>query len=564
VSALPLQRWRRGPAESGFEVLARSIRTASLAKSRSAACRLSRDIASSSNLLRILSCRSRWLLNDIDLIKMYPNCDCADAPILTTIGAKQMRKRVDPAIELAAEDPDSHDWLSVNLWQVLIAGILRVKQLCCFREWSDPYPDSVGDRLEFTCGECRHRGPIEHVPDDVFGREGILPAFDLSSCPSDPACRGERLKPVSCAAVFAREVSRYCARLDEVLQPDHSGAISRERAQEAHWAFAFFRKHVPDWDPSGGYDGAFERWEEECARERLPPWGPPELVPLVERLSQEREEALTGAQRAYDKIIAPAERALGQALTEAARLRDEAEIRFMRNQGEEIRRFLAGPHRINRKLVAEIWAAQRAAQMKSNEEARRDSPLPLASRERCVPLAGDPRSRPPTEPPPPSEAAAAYTHLRAMIQAAYKKAEASALRVHARVAARAERAYQKAMAAPRPTSRQYTPEERDWDLLLQLAERLTELSRRVDKAIGRFRVVDVTRSDDEIIRHKRTVKAELDLPRVQPPAPVPIGPRNLAKFAEVKRLGARGMSAKQIHAQTKVPVKTVYRWLKLP
>ena len=498
---------------------------------------------------------------------MYPNCDCADALILTTNGAKQVREKVDPVIELAARDTDSHDWLSVNVWRALIAGILRVKQLCCFRDWSDSYPESVGSRMEFTCGECRHRGPIEHVPDDVFGREGTLPAFDLSFCPSDPACRGERLKPVSYAAVFASEVNGFCDRLDEVLRSDHSGAISREKAQEAHWAFAFFAKHVPDWDPSGAYGEAFERWEKECARERLSPWGPegpPKLVLLVNRIRQERREALTGARSAYEKIMAPAERVLEQALTEAARIRDEANVRFMSNQSEEIRRWLAGPHRINRRLVAEIRAAQWADQMKSNREYRERYPSLSSSRTYHPRRAGDPPGHPPTEPPPPSEEEAAYTHLTATIRRTYEKAEAAALHPYGKAAARAERAYQKAMAAPKPTSRQHTREEEDWDTLIRLAERLTELSRRVDKAIGRFQVVDVTRSDEEIIHHKRTVKAELDLPRVQPPDPVIGGPRDPVRFGEVKRLGARGRSARQIHAETKVPVSTVYRWLNLP
>ncbi len=220
-----------------------------------------------------------------------------------------MQKRVDPAVELAAKAIQSEPWDLSHWWQPLVFMAASVKHECCFRDWSEAYPGSVGDRDDFICGECSQRGPVARVLDPITGAEGIREASDLGFCSLDPFCDGARLKPASCASVFADRANDFCDRLDRTLVPDSNGSISQEKAHEAYWAFSHFRKHLPDWDPTGAYDGAFERWGADCARANLPAWGPegpPKLVPLVDRILQEREEALAGAQRAYTGIMVPA------------------------------------------------------------------------------------------------------------------------------------------------------------------------------------------------------------------------------------------------------------------
>ena len=347
----------------------------------------------------------------------------------------------------------------------------------------------------------------------------------------------------------------------------------------SYWAFSHFNRHLPDWDPTGEYDGAFERWEEECARENLPAWGPegpPELVPLIERIRKERKEALTGAQRAYDKIMVPAERALTQAIAEARRVRGQAESALHRNQGEAIRQWLSGAHKVDRRLMAEAaetCEAAWAAQEESNREYQKTYPS-LSSR--CPRSAPDSGRQPASERPPIDMAALSegmlpLFYLRAAIRRPYEKAEAEAYRAYDKAAARAERAYQKAMAAPEATRTQRAREENDWDTLIRLAERLTELGKRIDQAIGRFSVFDVTANRDEIIRQKEYRKADVGLPkRPRPPPPVG-GPRDPALADWVRAESARGRTAKQIHAELKqrasksrvrlVSISTVYRWI---
>lgn len=490
-----------------------------------------------------------------------------------------MRKRIDPAVELAAEAIQSQPWDLSHWWKVLTFSALAVKKECCFRQWSDPYPGQVGDRKSFICGECRLRGPVERVPNLYTGAEETREPYDLGFCPLDPSCNGDRLKPVSCASIFADQVNEFCDWLDRTLAPDSNGSISWEKAQEAYWAFSHFKKHLPDWDPTGSYDGAFERWEEECARENLPAWGPegpPSLVPLIERIRKERKEALTGAQRAYDEIMVPAERAFAQAIAEARRVQGEAKAALRRNQDEEIHRWLSRPHEVDQGLMAETArtrAAQRAAQEKSNREYREQHPGISSSRLRPAP---DPESQSAPEGPPIdmaglSEERVALIHLEAAIRLPYEQAEAEAHRTYDKAAARAERAYQKAMAAPELTRTQRTREKKDWDTLIQLAERLTGLDRRVEQAIGRFLAMDVTHNRDAVIREKERVKEELGLPKApQPPVPKS-GPRLSQLAACVRDLSAHGRSAKAIYAivKAKAPkrgikaphISTIYRWI---
>ncbi|HUW13223.1 MAG TPA: hypothetical protein VM537_26100 [Anaerolineae bacterium] len=493
-----------------------------------------------------------------------------------------MRKKVgpvDPAVELAARAIQSQPWDLSHWWKVLVFAAVRAKHECCFRDWSEPYPGPVGDRNDFICGECNQRAPIERVRNPFTGAEETREASDLGFCPHDPFCTGERLKPVSCASVFADHVNEFCDELERALLPDRKGKISWEKAHEAYWAFTHFKKHLPDWDPTGAYDGAFERWEAECATENLPAWGPegpPELVPLIDRIQQERIEALTGAQRAYTKVMAPAERAFAQAIAEAGRIRGEAELALYRNQSEEIRRWLSGPHKVDRVLMAETaetWAAQRAAQEQSNREYRERYPSLSSRRPRRASDSG----RQPAPQPPPTDTAAlpdemvALIHLKAAIRRPYEKAMAGAFRVYDRAVARAERAYQKAMDAPELTRPQRTREEKDWDTLTRLAERLTEVGKRVDQSIGRFFVSDVTLSQDEVIRHKERLKEELGLPKRFPPPPPASGPRMPQLADWVRGASAQGRSAKQIHAilkdralkqGIKAPhISTIYRWI---
>jgi len=491
-----------------------------------------------------------------------------------------MRKRIDPAVELAARTIQSEPWDPLShWWRVLVSMAVDVRRECCFRDWSDPYPGFVGDRKDFVCGECNLRGPIERVPNRFTGAEGTRKAFDLGFCPLDPFCSGERLKPVSCASVFADQVNKFCDWLDRTLAPDSNGSISWEKAQEAYWAFSHFNKHLPDWDPTGSYDGAFERWEEECARENLPAWGPegpPRLVPLIERIRKEQKEALTGAQRAYDNIMVPAERAFAQAISEARRARGEAELALHHNQNEEVRRWLSGPDQVDQGVMAEkakTWAAQWAAQEKSNREYRKQHPSFSSPRLRPAP---GPESqsgpeRPPFDMAALSEEMVALIHLKAAIRRPHEQAEAEACRVYDKAAARAERAYQRAMAAPEPTRTQRTHEEKDWDTLIQLAERLTGLDRRVEQAIGRFLAMDVTNNRDAVIREKERVKEELGLPKApQPPVPKS-GPQTPRVAAWVRVQYAQGRSAKDIYAilKAKAPkrgikaphISTIYRWI---
>jgi hypothetical protein len=478
---------------------------------------------------------------------------------------KRMGKRIDPAVELAARTIQSEPWDLSQWWEPLVFMAVDAKHECCFRGWSEPYPGLVGDRMNFVCGECNHRGPIERVPNLRTGAVETRKAFGLGSCPHDPWCNGERLKSVSCASVLADHVNEFCDRLDRTLAPDSDGSISWEKAQEAYWAFGHFKKHLPDWDPTGAYDGAFERWEEECARERIPPWGPggpPRPVPLVDRIRQERREALTGAQCAYEKTMAPAQEALALALAEADRVQGEAKVRLYRHKREEIQRLLSEPHKVNRRLVARTRAAQWAAQQEANREARETQILP--SRHSRPRPGGNPPGGSATNPPPLSEEMAAYIHLSATIQCAYEKAEAAALRAYGRSAVRAERAYQKALAGPEPASGVSATVSADWDILAQLAERLTELGERVDKAIGRFSVIDVTANREEVIRQKEDRKAGLGL-RKRPAPPRSIGgPRDPVKYARFRELERTGMPAKQIAGKIGASLQTVYRWRKVP
>jgi len=480
-----------------------------------------------------------------------------------------MQKKVDSAVELAARTVQSEPWDISHWWKGLVFAAVRVKHECCFRGWSEPYPGTVGDRRDFICGECRQRGPIKRVPDDIFGAEGTRGAFDLVLCPLDPSCKGARLKPVSCASVFADAANEFCDSLEKVLLPNRRGTISWQKAQEAYWAFTHFTKHLPDWDPTGAYDGAFERWEAECVGAKFPAWGsegPPELVPLTDRIRQERDEALTGAQRAYEKVMVPARRAFAQAMAEAKRVQAEARMRFYRKQNEEIHRLLSGPRKMNRKLVTETWAAMWAAQEKSNREYGEKYPSPSSQSSRPRHASDPPGQSAPeaaTTPPPLSEETAAYIHLTAAIQRAYEKAEAAAHRVYEKAAARAERAYQKLAATPKPSRNGTANEEAAWGALTQLAYRLTELGERVDQAIGRFRTLDVTEPKDTTAGMKREVRRNLGLAAKKAPPP-PHGPReeNRPRYERVMKLAAEGkLSIKQIAHATGANYHTARRWI---
>jgi hypothetical protein len=480
-----------------------------------------------------------------------------------------MQKKVDATFQLAARTIQSQPWDLSHWWKTLVFGAVRVKHECCFRDWGEPYPGTVGDRASFICGECSQRGPIERVPDPVFGAEGAREAFDLGFCPLDPFCSGERLKPVSCASVFADEVNRFCDELGKVLAKDRRGRISWQKAQEAYWAFSHFRQHLPDWDPTGAYDGAFDRWQEDCAREGLTPWGPggrPEPVPLIKRILQEQEEALAGAQRAYQKIMAPAERVLQQALSEARRVEGEARMKLYHHQSQEIQRLLSGRKKVNRRLAEEEWAAQWAAQMKSNREHGERYP-DLSSRPWHSRGARDSEDQlapqRPTDPPPPalSNEAAALIHLQATIRRAYEKSEAAAYRAYDKAVARAERAYEKAMGRLRPVSGESTREEA-WGTLVQLAYRLTDLGRRVDQAIGVFRTIDVTEPKDATAGLKRSVRRTLGLPAKRPPG-ARRGPRpdNLKRHKQVLGLAKGSLPVKQIAHMTGTNYHTARRWI---
>ena len=490
-----------------------------------------------------------------------------------------MRKKVDPAVELAAKTIQSEPWDLSHWWRPLVFLVVAARQECCFREWSDPYPGPVGDGDNFTCGQCRLRGPVDRVPNLYTGAEEIREAWDLGFCPLDLSCSGERLKPVSCASVFADRMNEFCNSLEKVLSPDSGGHVSWDRAQEAYWAFGHLKQHFPDWDPTGAYNGAFEEWEAECAREGLPAWGRegrPRLVPLIDRIRQERDEALTGARRAYTEIMAPAARAFTQAIGEARRTRGEAELFLLHNQDQEIRRWLSGPHEVDHGLMtetAERWASQWAAQQESNREHRKRYP-DLSSRpsRRARASEGEaPPEMPPIDMAALSEEDVALIHLKAAIRRPHEKAEADAYRAHDEAVAQAERAHQKAMAAPKPARRHQTREVRDWDLLIRLAERLTKLGTRVDQAIGRFFVVDATNNRDAVIREKEQVKEELGLPKRTPPAPPPSGPRSPRVAEWVRTQAEQGRSPKQIHAMleaearkkglTHPSISTIYRWI---
>ncbi len=156
----------------------------------------------------------------------------------------------------------------------------------------------------------------------------------------------------------------------------------------------------------------------------------------------------------------------------------------------------------------------------------------------------------------------ALIHLKAAIRRPYEKAEAGAYRAYDRAVARAERAYAKAMAASEPGSE--TPsEESAWEALLELAYRVTDLGKRVDQAIGRFRTLDVTESKDVTASMKREVRRDLGFPPKKVPPP-PRGPReeNRKRYREVMKLAARNdLSIKQIAYRTGTNYYTARRWI---
>jgi hypothetical protein len=449
-------------------------------------------------------------------------------------------------------------WVPVgDWWEPNVGLIVWVKEQCCFREWSDPYRGQIGE----ICGECNRDRPFDRVPNRVPSLN-FLPDLCM-----DPFCNGERLRPLSCASAFAELVNKFCDLLAKRLEPDTNGEVLWERACSAYRALIAFKEHVPDWDPSGAYGGAFERWEEDCAREGLPAWGTagrPEIVPLVESIRRERKEAITGARRAYEETLAPAERVMDEAIANAHRARAEAEETLFRNQREEIARWLSRPHKVDKRLLDEVKADQEAA----NREARARQPVPskrwLAQRDDKP--EGQPGSKKRAHKKGTAvfpEEVVALIHLGAAIRRTHEKAEAAAYRAYQKAVTRAQRAYERALAAPKSTRDSPTSEEVDWDTLIRLADRLTELDKRVDLAIGRFTVIDATASREEVIRHKEDRKVAVGL-RKRPMPPLSVsGPRDLAKYAKVKELVATGIPAKQIARKTGVPVKTVYRWRKL-
>ncbi len=496
-----------------------------------------------------------------------------------------MRKKVDPTVELAAMAIQSQPWdifwehdprslsspgpLSsrgrVRWWEPQAKLIALVKEDCCLRDWSDPYPGRIGE----VCGECNRERPFERVPSRA-------PSFNaIPDLCLDLLCKGERLRHVSCGTAFAGLVGKFCDSLQEVLALDDRGKISAEKAYEAYWAFSYFTERVPDWDPTGEYGGAFEKWEAQCAAEGVPPWGPadpPELVPLVQRLQRERKEEMPGARRSYEKVIAPAEQRSEQMISEARRVRKEANLALLRNRDEEIRRWLAGPRKVNRRLLRRM----RVAQEEANKEAARTAPPPtLTSLARGDNEAGKhanskKRGGGRAAAALPDEAVA-LIHLNEAIRRDYEKAEVASHRMYAKAVARAERAYEEAMAARRPTRHKATDGETDWDILLGLAERLTVLDKRVEQAIGRFRAMDVMTNRDAIIRQKETAKKELGLPKRLPPPPPASGPQTPLLADWVRAASAQGLSAQQIHAilKNKAPkrgikaphISTIYRWI---
>ena len=483
---------------------------------------------------------------------------CGDTRSAMTIVAKPMAKKPDPIVELAASVLPPEPWVPVGYWWEPYIGLtVWVKEQCCFREWSDPYPGEI----DGICGECNRDRPFERVP-----RRVPALSFPPHLC-TDLFCNGERLGPLSCASAFAQQVNRFCDQLAERLEADTNSEVPCDRASSAYRALSTFKEHVPDWDPTGEYGGAFERWEGECARAGSLAWpsGPLEIVPLVEGIRRECEEAMMGARRAYEETMARAERTCTQALAEARRIRGEATMALHRNQGEEIRRWLSGPRRVNRRLLSKMIAVQEKADM----EAAATMPLPLTTRlvnidnEAAKHHNAKKRSRGTVIAALPEEVVA-MIHLRAAIDHEYEKAEAAAQRAYAKAVARAERAYGKAMSAPGPTRGQSTSESRAWDTLIQLADRLTELDKRVMQAIGRFWVSDATENRDVVIHKKEIVKERFELPKRVPPAPPASGPRDPVKSRKVKELAANGMPAKQIARKTGVPLRTVYRWMKLP
>jgi hypothetical protein len=296
---------------------------------------------------------------------------------------------------------------------------------------------------------------------------------------------------------------------------------------------------------------------------------------LAQSIRRDRKEVLTGARRAYEEAAAPAERARDQAIADAERVRGKAEVALFLHEDEEIRRWLSEEHDIDSRLLGEVKAAQEEASRKARETMLLASPSWFAERD------GNSEGQPRPEARSDGALAAGFSdeivaaiHLKAAIGRSYEEAEAAAHRAYRVAIAPAERAYDRAMAGPEPTTGVSAGVRADWDMLVQLADRITQLGELVTQAIGRFAFVDVTRNRDRILRDKENVKKELGLPKAPPPPRPPSGPRDPGVAAWVRAQHAAGRSPKQIRRMlmaknAKAGVRTsslstIYRWLKTP
>ncbi len=287
---------------------------------------------------------------------------------------------------------------------------------------------------------------------------------------------------------------------------------------------------------------------------------PQEAIALAQRC---RDEAVADAERVYEETVEPAQLALQEARISASAVLERTTAAIQRGLDEkhisarEFEEAMAEADRVYEDAVCPARRNQHDA-MTAAQRARDQA---VASAESSYKQVAIDAKRLLDEAA--VRALQRASDVTAPAERAYRKAVAPFERVCKRAIAAARAEYERTMAGPIFVRREAAAEVAEWDARIQVADRLTKLHRRIEQAIGRFRILDVTESREKISRRKEQARQELGLPKKRPPVAPERGPRaaNLDRYRKAVELAEHGTPAKAIARETGASLRTVYRWI---